>query len=161
MWRLNLERTPTPLPPPHPLSAVAHSFRSSPSISPPLPLNLFVISSQTLPPILASNIYDFLKSTLSVFPPLAHSYIPNFAHSLFLPLSIETLYFYVVVSTSLRYLPSFFFFFFARSYAIFCYAWRIHLACGRSGSDGYISPGGSLVSGEWLASPVHSGLCAC
>lgn len=54
-----------------------------------------------------------------------------------------------------------FFFFFARSYAIFCYAWRIHLACGRSGSDGYISPGGSLVSGEWLASPVHSGLCAC
>lgn len=110
MWWLNLERTPTPLPPPHPLSAVARSFRSSPSISPPLPLNLFVISSQTLPPILASNIYDFLKSTLSVFPPLAHSYIPNSAHSLFLPLSIKTLYFYVVISTSLRYLPSFFFF---------------------------------------------------
>lgn len=109
MWRLNLERTPTPLPPPHPLSAVAHSFRSSPSISPPLPLNPFVISSQTLSPILAYDIYDFLKSTLSVFPLSALSYIPYFAHSLFLPLSIETLYFYVVISTSLQYLPSFFF----------------------------------------------------
>lgn len=97
-----LPRTPTLLWPT--LSGVLH-----PSISPPLPLNLFVISSQTLPPILASNIYDFLKSTLSVFPPSAHSCIPNSAHSLFLPLSIETLYFYVVISTSLRYLPSFFF----------------------------------------------------
>lgn len=26
-------------------------------------------------------------------------------------------------------------------YAIFCCAWRIHLGCGRSGSDGYISGG--------------------
>lgn len=77
----------------------------------PSPLHLFVISSQTLSPILAYDIYDFLKSTLSVFPLSAHSYIPCFAHSLFLPLSIETLYFYVVISTSLQYLPSFSFFF--------------------------------------------------
>ena len=33
------------------------------------------------------------------------------------------------------------------SYAIFCCAWRIHLACGRLGSDGYISVGwGGLVN---------------
>lgn len=48
------------------------------------------------------------KPTLSVFPSSPHSNIPNFTHSLSLPFSIQTLYFYVVISTLLRYLPSFF-----------------------------------------------------
>lgn len=76
--------------------------------SPNHPPHLFVISSQTLPPVLASDTYDFLKPTLFVFPPPPHSHIPNFTHSLFLPFSIQTLYFHVVISTSLQYLPSFF-----------------------------------------------------
>lgn len=161
MWRLNLERTPTPLPPPHPLSAVAHSFRSSPSISPPLPLNLFVISSQTLPPILASNIYDFFKIHSLCFPSFGPQLHPQFCPFV-IPPPFHRNPLFLCCYINLTPVPTLlFFFFFARSYAIFCYAWRIHLACGRSGSDGYISPGGSLVSGEWLASPVHSGLCAC
>lgn len=107
MWRLDLERTPTPTTSLVPLLCCGPKFSGvlHPSPNHP-PLNLFVISSQTLA-VLASDTYDFLKPTLFVFPPSPHSYIPNFTRSLFLPFSIRTLYFHVVISTSLRYLPAF------------------------------------------------------
>lgn len=74
------------------------------------------------------------------------------------PSVISTLYFHAFISASLQWFPSFF----THSYAIFCFAWRIHLACGRLGSDGYISwEGGWGVSGESLPCRIHNGLRAC
>lgn len=47
--------------------------------------------------------------------------------------------------------------FLTHSYAIFCFAWRIHLACGCLGSDGYISwEGGCLVNRYLLVSTMGS-----
>lgn len=159
MWRLNLEKTPTPTTSSAPLRSCGPLFQEFSIHLPTIPpLNLFVVSLQSLPPVLVSDTYDFLKPTLYVFPPSPHGYVPKFARSSFLPLFHPNpllLRCYInltPVPTPLS---------FARSYAIFCYAWRMHLTCGHSGSDGHISPGGSLVSGEWLASPVHSGACAC
>lgn len=83
---------PPQLPPLHRSSAVTHTFRSSASDSQP---SLICLSSP--PPILASDTYDFLKP-YSMFCLLR----PNFARSSFLPFSIQTLYFFVVISTSLR-----------------------------------------------------------
>lgn len=160
MWRLNSERTPTPLPRlplPHSFFTVSHSLRSSPSVSKPSTLNLFVVLSQTRAPNLASDTFYPLFSLICfivTFTILPTSYSPSFHGNPLLSCCYINL---TLVPTLFCFL-----FFFTRSYAIFCYAWRIHLACGRSGSDGYISlGGGSWLSGEWLASPVPSGLCAC
>lgn len=105
----------------------------------------------------ALDIYSFFKLHRSVFLHWAHhNNFSPFCPFIISPSIFSTLYFYAFISASLQWFPSFP----AHSYAIFCFAWRIHLACGCLGSDGYISWEGGL-SGESLPSPIHNGLCAC
>lgn len=132
---VELERTPTPLLSSS-LSAVAYFFQECSIHLSDLPFNVFVISS-SLPPILALDIYYFL-SRVPLFSLIGHTIItpvPFLSIHHLSPLHFSPLLLCKTISTSLQSLPSFP----AHSYAIFCYAWRIHLACGRLGSDGYIS----------------------
>lgn len=96
----------------------------------------------------ALDIYSFFKLHRSVFLHWSHhnNFRPFFCPFIISPSIFSTLYFYAFISASLQWFPSFP----THSYAIFCFAWRIHLACGRLGSDGYISwegGGGCRVQG--------------
>lgn len=157
---VELREDPHPAAPPPPPALLLHRV--------PLPQK-FSVRLQTIHPqsvcrpftdSCSESCVRYFLST--VFPHLLHSYVHNFAHFLFPQFPWKPSTFMLLYQPHASTYPVLFFVFFTRSYAIFCYAWRIHLACGRSGSDGYISlGGGSWLSGEWLASPVHSGLCAC
>lgn len=147
MWWLNW-RDP-PLPAPHFssfLSAVVYSFCSfhlsdPPSMSSHLSLHVFLH-------ILLSIFMPFFS--LSCFPLWSHRNSSNpflsihhhnnsnpflsIHHLSLLHLNPPLLCLYISLPPLLC-LPSLP----PHSYAIFCCAWRIHLACGRLGSDGYIS----------------------
>lgn len=123
----------------------------------PSPLNLFVVSVHSPCRSCAWCLWLFKTYSLC-FPSFASEFHPKFCPFLIPPrFHPNPLLWRCYINLTPVRAPLFF----ARSSAIFCYAWKMHLACGNPGSDGYISPGGSLASGDWLVSPVRSGPCAC
>lgn len=132
MWWLDWRGPPPhPTPPPHRLF-FSSSHLYLPSFTPfrvfifqtPFSLRVFLLSLWFIP--LFYRAVSLFGQTI-ITPVLFCQFITSLS-------SISTLYFYVFISASLPSLPP-------HRYAIFCCAWRIHLACGRSGSDGYISGG--------------------
>lgn len=124
-------------------------FRSTPSVF----QSRFCLFPQVSLPSL--SIFIPFLNCVALFSFIGHTIItPVLFCPFIISLSIvSTLYFYAFISASLQWFPSFS----THSYAIFCFAWRIHLACGRSGSDGYISwEGGCLVNRYLLVSTMGS-----
>lgn len=129
MWWLNWRE-----PPPHTLSFVCCRLLFSGDFHSSFRLPFNVCLSSSLPPSVCSWYLFLLESCPSLF--LYRSHHNNFTPILSIHhLYISTLYFYVFISAFLQALP----YFPAHSYAIFCYAWTLHLACGRLRSDDYIS----------------------
>lgn len=126
-------------------------FRSAPSIF----QSLFCPFPQvSLPSLL---IFIPFLNCVALFSFIGHAIIIPvfFCPFIISPSAVSTLYFYAFISASLQWFPSFS----THSYAIFCFAWKIHLACGRLGSDGYISwegRWGCLVNRYLLVSTMGS-----
>lgn len=124
-------------------------FRSAPSVS-----SFCLFPHVSLPSRL---IFIPFLNCIALFSFIGRTIITSvlFCPVIISPSIFSTLYFYAFISASLQWFPSFP----THSYAIFCFAWRIHLACGHLGSDGYISwggEGGCLVNRYLLVSTMGS-----